>query len=114
MNFDLEERTTRFAKNVIVLCRDLPRNPINDRLINQVVGSAGSIGANYREANDSLGRKDFLQRIRIDRREAKETLHWLDLIQEANDFKSKDVLPLMGEATELKKIFSAIINKFTV
>ena len=113
MNFDLEERTTRFAKNVIGLCKDLPRNPINDRLIGQVVGSAGSIGANYREANDALGKKDFILRIKISRREAKETLHWLDLLLEANENKSNNVAPLVKEATELKKIFSAIINKLS-
>ncbi len=112
MRFDLEERTTRFAKAVIGLCKDLPRNPMNDRLINQVVGSAGSIGANYREANDPLGRKDFLQRLKISRREAKETIHWLDLVLEANAYKAKEIIPLIAEATELKRILSAIINKF--
>ena len=68
--FDLEERTTKFAKAVIRLCKSLPRNPINDRLVSQVVGAAGSVGANYREANDALGKKDFLQRMKIARREA--------------------------------------------
>ena len=112
MGFDLEERATRFAKAVIVLCKDLPRGPINDRLIDQVVGCSGSVGANYREANDSLGRKDFLLKIKISRREAKEALHWLDLIAEANEHKVSEITPLMTEATELKKILSAIINKF--
>ena len=71
--FDLEERTTKFAKAVIALCKTLPRNPINDRLVSQVVGASGSVGANYREANDALGKKDFLQRMKITRREAKES-----------------------------------------
>ncbi|MBI2831517.1 MAG: four helix bundle protein [Chloroflexi bacterium] len=66
------------------LCKELPENPINGRLIGQVVGAAGSIGANYREANDALGKKDFVQRLKIARREAKESLHWLELILEAN------------------------------
>ncbi|MFA4905106.1 MAG: four helix bundle protein [Candidatus Margulisiibacteriota bacterium] len=109
--FDLEERTTKFAKAVIRLCRGLPRNPMNDRLVGQVVGSSGSVGANYREANDALGKKDFAQRLRISRREAKESIHWLDLLQEANDNKEPEVVPLINEAIELKKILSAIINK---
>ena len=70
--FDLERRTTEFGKTIIRLCKSLPRNSMNDRLIGQVVGSAGSIGANYREANDALGKKDFVQRLKIARREAKE------------------------------------------
>ena len=69
--FDLEERTTKFAKDVVKLCKNLPRNPMNDRLVGQVVGASGSIGANYREANDALGKKDFMQRMKISRREAK-------------------------------------------
>lgn len=107
--FDLEERSTNFAKGVIRLCKKLPRNPMNDRLVGQVVGSSGSVGANYREANDALGKKDFLQRMRISRREAKESHHWLDLIQEANDRFKDEVVPLLSEALELKKILSSII-----
>ncbi len=88
--FDLEKRTTEFAKRVIRLCKSLPANPINNRLTGQAVGSAGSVGANYREANDALGKKDFAQRLRIARREAKEVIHWLELIKEANpEFKSR-------------------------
>lgn len=82
--FDLEERTTEFAKRVIRLCKSLPRNPMNDRLVGQVVGASGSVGANYREANDSLGKKDFIFRMKISRKEAKEACHWLELIEEAN------------------------------
>jgi len=109
--FDLEKRTTEFAKAVIRVCKDLPRNPMNDRLIGQIVGAAGSIGANYREANDALGKKDFLQRLKIARREAKESLHWLELILEANENKQIEIKPLIGEAGELKNILSSIINK---
>lgn len=109
--FDLESRTTKFAKAVIRLCHSLPRRPINDRLVSQVVGSAGSIGANYREANDALWKKDFLQRLKIARREAKETEHWLELLIEANNDKTHAILPLLQEAKELRLIFSAIINR---
>ncbi len=109
--FDLEERTTKFAKAVIRLCGSLPRGPINDRLISQVVGASGSVGANYREANDALGKKDFTQRMKIARREAKESHHWLSLIEEANKSRGTEIAPLLGEATELKNILSAIIKK---
>jgi four helix bundle protein len=109
--FDLEKRTTQFAKAVIRMCQILPRCPINDRLINQVVGAAGSVGANYREANDALGKKDFIQRMRIARREAKESLHWLELLLEANRDKESEINPLIKEADELKRILSSIIEK---
>ncbi|MCX5696838.1 MAG: four helix bundle protein [Candidatus Omnitrophica bacterium] len=109
--FDLERRTTEFAKAVIRVCKNLPRNSMNDRLIGQVVGASGSIGANYREANDALGKKDFILRLKIARREAKESHHWLELILEANTNKESEIKPLINEAGELKNILSSIIAK---
>jgi len=109
--FDLEERTTEFAKRVIRLCRALPKNPINYRLTGQAVGSAGSIGANYREANDALGKKDFLNRMRISRKESKEVIHWLELIEEANPEFKQRMQNLKKEAIELRNILSSIISK---
>lgn len=109
--FDLEERTTDFAKRIVRLCRSLPKDSLNSRLIGQIAGSAGSVGANYREANDALGKKDFLLRLKISRKEAKETIHWLEIIEEANpDFQTR-MKDLKQEANELKNILSAIINK---
>lgn len=70
-SFDLEKRTLEFAKNVIRLCKKLPKNVINNELIGQLVDSSGSIGANYREANDALSKKDFKHRIKITRKESK-------------------------------------------
>ena len=111
--FDLEDRTTEFGRRVIRLCRALPKNAINDRLIRQVVGSSDSVGANYREANDALSRKDMINRLRIVRKEAKEAKHHLELIEEANpEFKSR-MQNLINESDELKRIFSAIIDKLT-
>ncbi len=109
--FDLEKRTTDFAKRVIRLCKFLPKNSVNARIISQAVSSAGSIGANYREANDALGKKDFLMRLRIARKEAKESLHWLQLIQEANPSVASRMQGLLQENKELKYILSAIISK---
>jgi len=109
--FDLEERTTLFGKRVIRLCKSLPRNAINSRLISQIVGSAGSIGANYREANDALGKKDFAHRVRIARKETKEAIHWLELIEEAEPSFGLRMQDLKKEAVELRNILSAIIKK---
>lgn len=109
--FDLEKRTTEFAKSVIRLCKLLPKNSMNGRLIGQIVGSAGSVGANYREANDALGKKDFIFRLKISRKESKETIHWLELIKEANPEFSEQMKDIEQEANELRNILSAIIKK---
>lgn len=109
--YDLEERSTEFAKRVIRLCKELPKDAMNSRLVGQVVGSAGSIGANYREANDALGKKDFIHRLKIARKEAKETIHWLELIEEANPDLKDRMNEIKQEANELKNILSAIITK---
>jgi len=110
--FDLEQRTTEFAKQVILLCKKFPKNPINNRLIGQIVGSSGSIGANYREANDCLGKNDFIHRLKISRKESKETLHWFELLEVANPEFSIKIKILYNEGVEIKKILSSIINKF--
>ena len=89
------------------------QNPINNRLTGQAVGSAGSMGANCREANNSLGKKDFLHnRMKIARKESKEVIHWLILLREANNVDyCEEIIACLNEAQELKNIFSAIISK---
>jgi four helix bundle protein len=109
--YDLEERTTKFAKSVVTLCRLATKDSINSRITGQLVGSAGSVGANYREANDALGRKDFVSRLRIARKEAKEAEHWLQILIEANPALGPNALTLIDEARQLTKILSAIISK---
>lgn len=109
--FDLEERTLNFAKRVIDLVKKLSKNSVNFELISQVVRSSGSIGANYREANEALGKKDFYMRIRICRKEAKETCYWLELISHSNPEFRDEINPLITEGTEFIKIFSSMINK---
>lgn len=109
--YDLEERTFNFASLVISLCKVLPQNTINFKLIDQLVRAASSVGANYREANETETKKDFSFRIRICRKEAKETSYWLQLMEKANpDFGDK-ISPLVQEVGELVKIFAAIANK---
>lgn len=113
-NYDLEERTYQFAKNVALFCKKLPRNISNIEYTRQVIRASGSIGANYIEANESLSKKDFVMRVKICRKEAKESAYWLRLIIDTN---SEDIIQtgviLIKEAVELKKIFSSIIEKST-
>jgi four helix bundle protein len=74
-HYDLEERTLKYTKNVILFTNLLPKTPANTEIIKQVIRSSGSIGANYIEANESLGKKDFAMRIRICRKQSKETVY---------------------------------------
>lgn len=112
IKYDMEERTFRFALDVRVFTNSLKKTVANIEDAKQVVRSSGSIGANYIEANEGLSKKDFLYRLRVSRKEAKESIYWLRLIQETNAFnKEHEIQKLINEATELKKILSAIINK---
>jgi four helix bundle protein len=78
----------------------------------QVVRASGSVGANYIEANEALSKKDFIMRIKICRKEAKESAYWLRLIVETNDETyGTQGNSLLNEAIEVKKIFSSILTK---
>jgi len=112
--YDLEERTLEFAKRIIRMCKALPCNTVNYKLMDQIIRSGGSVGANYREANDSLGKKDFLMRVKISRKEAKETQFWLELIIEANPKLEDRIKNLIIECIELRKIFSSIIKNYKI
>lgn len=109
--YDLEERTFQFARGCRLFIKSLPSNIQNREDSKQLVRSSGSVGANYIEANEALSKKDFLMRMKISRKEAKESIFWLRLISETNDLQSEKSIELIQEATELKKILSAIIEK---
>ena len=112
--YDLEDRTLAFAKAVRGFVKRLPRSTANHEDTRQLVRSSGSVGANYLEANESLGKKDFAMRIRISRKEAKESIYWLKLLDcEENLENEGNRTQLIQEATELMKIFGAILIKTT-
>ena len=101
----------KFAKNVRVFVSNLPKTISNLEDGKQLVRYSGSVGANYIEANEALGQKDFLMRIKISRKEAKESRYWLELISVADNTLDKIRLALLQEFTELIMIFSAIMRK---
>ncbi len=110
--YDLEERTAVFARDVALYCKKLPKTISNSEYSRQVIRSSGSTGANYIEANESLSKKDFVMRLKISRKEAKESGYWLRLIVETNPDPSVEKgNQLIRESTELMKIFSAILSK---
>ena len=108
--YDLEERCLRFTQAVNQYVRKLPRDIPNIENGKQLVRSAGSVGANYIEANESLSKKDFLMRIKISRKEAKESKYWLMLAIPAKEFEGEKAKSVQ-EALELTKIFGSIVEK---
>jgi len=110
--YDLEDRTFEFAKSVRNFVKRVPKTLANLEDIKQLVRASGSVGANYIEANESLSKRDFLMRIKICRKEAKESRYWLRLVGAGDDATvEKDRLDLLKEATELTNIFGAILRK---
>ena len=110
--YDLENRTEKFSLRVRDFCLLLKKDVINLEYIKQVVRSAGSIGANYIEANDNLGANDLKMRIRICRKESKESRYWLKhLLTYKNESLEQERLLLQKEANELMLIFAAILRK---
>ncbi len=110
--YNLEERTLIFARDVRSFVRKLKKDIPNIEDSRQLVNSSGSVGANYIEANEALSKKDFIMRIKISRKEAKESSYWLNLISAEDDPSLEEERKrLLQEATELTSIFGAIYRK---
>ena len=110
--YDLEERTYKFAKEVRLFIKSLAFSIANQEDGKQLIRSSGSVGANYIEANESLSKKDFVMRIKICRKEAKESAYWLRLIMNTNTLENNsEGNNLLDEAIQLKKIFNSILQK---
>ncbi len=109
--YDLQERTAVFGERVIEFASTVPASPINSPLINQLVRSATSIGANYMEADAADSKKDFRFKIALCKKESKETMHWLRMISKAVPQGVETCRLLWKEVHELVLIFSAILNK---
>jgi len=112
MSQELEDRFEKFALCVRDFCQKLKWDTINREYIGQLIRSSGSVGANYIEASDSLGKADELMKLKISRREAKESAHWLKLILVYNDNEMEiERISLISEADQIKRILSTIILK---
>ena len=110
--YDLEDRTFRFSKDVRIFVKKLPKTLSNLEDSKQLIRSSGSMRANYIEANESLSKKDFVHRIKICRKESKESRYWLRLVDTSNNAELENERKrLLNEAEELMKIFSSIMRK---
>ena len=109
--YNLEERTAMFGENIIKFCKKVPRSPINDPLINQLVKAGTSVGANYSEADDAESKVDFRHKIGISKKEARECKHFLRMIAVANPDLKEEAKILWQEAKELNLILNTIYKK---
>jgi len=110
--YDLEDRTLNFSKEVRLFLKNIPKTVSNFEDSKQLIRSSGSVGANYIEANESLSKKDFIYRVKIAKKEAKETRYWLYLIEiNENEGLKEEQLRLINESQELMNIFGAIVIK---
>lgn len=110
--YDLEDRTFAFAKNVRAFVKKLRKTLANIEDIKQLIKASGSVGANYIETNESVSDKDSIFRIKICRKEAKESRYWLLLLDtDGNEELEKERQALAQEALELTRIFGAMVYK---
>jgi len=106
--YDLEERTAKFGENIIGFCKDLQKNNLNKSIVNQLIRSGTSTGANYMEANGASSKKDFCNKIFICKKECQETKYWLRMTSQTNPEAVQMARILYKEAHELNLIFHKI------
>ena len=111
MTRDIEERTFEFALRIVDLAKTLPRTPVSDVLMRQLLRSGTSIGANVEESRAGYSRDEFSYKMSISLREARETHYWLRLLQKSGLGKSQQIEMLLDEAEQIKKILGSIVSK---
>jgi len=110
--YDLEDRTLNFARKVRAFVKKLSKTTANIEDGKQLIKASGSIGSNYIEANEALSKKDFIMRIKICRKEAKESRYWLRLIETCDEVEQENERKVLeSEASELMNIFGSILRK---
>lgn len=115
MSKELEDRFLIYAKRVRDFCQKLKWNAINIEYMKQLVRASGSIGANYLEASDDLGKADEKMKIKISRRESKESVYWLQLVLTYdNEELERERVWLIDEGNQIKRILSSILLKLPV
>jgi len=112
--YDLEERTAIFGENIIKFCKSISQDAVTRSIINQLIRSGTSVGANYMEANGASSKKDFRNKIYICKKEAQETKHWLRMIVQCAPEKKEQTRELWKESQELTLIFGKIVSSLNI
>lgn len=110
-NYDLEERTAKFGENMIEFAKKIPINEVTKRLVPQLVAAGTAVGSNYCEADCAESNKDFIHKMAIANKEAKESKHFLRMTSKARPELGTEGRKLWKEAHELNLIFTTIIKK---
>ena len=110
MKFELEERVEKFGENIINLSKKVKLTTFTRSIVEQLIRSGTSVGANYFEANGASSKKDFINKVHISKKEAKETQHWLRMVSKADESVIEEARLLYKESQELAMIFSTIIT----
>jgi len=108
--YNLAERTGKFGEEIIVFCKSVKQDNINKPILNQLVRSGTSMGANYCEANNASSKKDFRNKIFICKKESQETKYWLQMMAKCHPERKGEIRKLWKECHELTMIFQTIIN----
>lgn len=111
MKIDITERTLKFAVNIIKIAKLLPQNSAGFVIANQVIRSGTSIGANTQEAQDASSKKEFIHKMNIALKEAKETFYWLEIIIRSDLILTKNLKNILKENEEIIKILTVIVKK---
>lgn len=110
MSLELEKRTIKFGKDIIHLCKEIKFNAVTSKIIDQLVRSGTSIGANYMEAVNASSRRDFQNKIFICKKESQETKYWLNMLLECEPDYSETISNLSKECHEFNLIFQKIVT----
>ncbi len=107
-SYDLEKRTARFSEGIVALVKRCKKDALLFPILSQLLRAGTSVGANYCEANGASSRRDFMNKIHICKKEAKETEYWLRVLVSAVPEAADECKTLSKEAHELTLIFSKI------
>ena len=102
-------RIKHLIKEIVELVNQFPKSPASFKIADQIIDSVTSIGANFVEAQSSRSKKEFISTMGIVLKETKETLFWLDIIQELELISKEKIDKIFSECSELAKIFASII-----
>ncbi|WP_343747102.1 four helix bundle protein [Fluviicola sp.] len=109
--FDIKERSFQFALDCLKLCKTISDNHQEFIMTKQLSRSATSVGANIREAQNGISKRDFIHKLTISQKECNESIYWIELLSAFLDLKSYEIMRLQKEANELLLILSSIIVK---
>ena len=106
----LRSKSKAFAKDIIFLCRRLKQNGVEGVLVNQLLRSGTSVGANIHEAQYAQGNKDFISKFEISLKECNESEYWLELLYETNSMHQNEFKKLQNNCIELRRMLVSTVQ----